>query len=113
MQDWLFRRRQQAGADLDPNAPLKLKKPFRPSRPSQIPRLRLRPRPFPAPERQRRGLPAPLRLPLLHAVLSFIFLAILPPRPLSIPTALGLAAAIIFYIIAAANYSGYHLDDRS
>jgi hypothetical protein len=44
-----------------------------------------------------RKTPAPLRLPILHAALSFILLSQLPTRPLSIPTALGLGLAIIVY----------------
>lgn len=41
--------------------------------------------------------PAPLRLPLVHAGLSFAILAALPQHPLAMPTALGLALAIVIY----------------
>jgi hypothetical protein len=51
-----------------------------------------------------------LRLPLFHALLSFICLALLPPRPLSIPVALGLAFAIVLYIQILAYRAGYRLD---
>jgi hypothetical protein len=107
---------------LDPNTPLELKWPFRPTRPSQIPRLRLLRRPLLLPPSDDSGsLPAPLRLPLLHALLSFIFLSLLPQHPLSIPTALGLAFACIFYIqflaftmlrfkgLKVQRYEGIHL----
>ncbi len=39
-----------------------------------------------------------LELAFLHACLSFTFLALLPQRPLSIPTALGLAFAAVYYL---------------
>ena len=83
---------------LDPNAPLELSQPFRPTRPTQIHRIRLIRRLPPLPPKDRRGLPASLRLPLFHALLSFIFLSLLPQHPLSIPTALGLAFVIIVYL---------------
>jgi hypothetical protein len=95
---------------LDPDAPLELERPLRPTRPSQIPRLRLLKRPpLPPPSDDLRRLPIPLRLPLFHALLSFIFLSLLPQRPLSIPTALGLAFACIFYIQFLALRAGFRL----
>jgi len=87
---------------------LEFKQPFTLTRPSQIPRLRLTPRPPPPQPPVDRS--APLRLPVLHALLSFLFLAFLPSRLLSIPVALGLAAAVVFYLLVAANLAGYHLD---
>ena len=44
-----------------------------------------------------RPTPAPLRLPLVHAGLSFAILAGLPRHPMAMPTALGLALAIVVY----------------
>ena len=44
-----------------------------------------------------RPTPAPLRLPLLHAGLSFVILAALPRHPMAMPTALGLALVIVVY----------------
>jgi hypothetical protein len=89
---------------------LKLYRSLRLRRPSQIPRLHLRPRPPPAPgpADYRRRMPLPLRLPLFHAMLSVVFLALLPSHPLSIPTALGLAFALSFYVQFLANWLGYH-----
>jgi hypothetical protein len=74
-------------------------------------RLRVAPRSQAAAEaeRRRKELPVPLRLPLLHALLSFIFLALLPGHPLSIPTAFGLAAAVVVYIHLLAWRLGYYL----
>jgi hypothetical protein len=88
---------------------LRLKLPFRPKRPTLVPRIRLIPPLLHPPLRpgKNRSLPIPLRLPLLHALLSFVFLALLPQHPLSIPTALGLAFAVAFYIHFAANQMGY------
>lgn len=62
------------------------------------------------PPPRRPAIPAMLRLPLFHALLSFICLALLPPRPLSIPVALGLAFAIVLYIQILAYRAGYRLD---
>jgi len=73
----------------------------------QVPRLRLVFRPDLPQHADRRTLPVALRLPALHALLSFVFLALLPQRPLSIPTALGLASAVIVYIQMLA-YGGGH-----
>ena len=42
-----------------------------------------------------RATPPPLQLPLLHAGLSFALLLALPRHPLAMPTALGLAMAIV------------------
>ena len=44
-----------------------------------------------------RPTPEPLRLPLLHAGLSFLILAALPRHPMAMPTALGLALALVVY----------------
>ena len=74
--------------------PLPLPGPGAPGRPAPIPRIRLVYRPAPPPEASL----TPVRLALLHALFSFAALAGLPRHPLSIPTALGLAAAVVFYI---------------
>ncbi len=42
-------------------------------------------------------LPRPVGLALLHAVLTFACLSLLPRHPLSIPTALGLAGSLVLY----------------
>lgn len=49
-----------------------------------------------------RPTPPPVRLPLFHAAVSFASLSVLPPHPLSIPTALaaGLAAVGIACLLA-------------
>jgi hypothetical protein len=74
----------------------------------QVPRLRLVYRPLlPQPLSDRRALPVALRLPALHALLSFVFLALLPQHPLSIPTALGLAFGVVVYIQVLAYGEGY------
>jgi hypothetical protein len=73
----------------------------------QVPRLRLVFRPDLPQHADRRTLPVALRLPALHALLSFVFLALLPQRLLSIPTALGLASAVIVYIQMLAYRQGY------
>lgn len=54
--------------------------------------------------------PLPLRLPLIHAVLSFLCLSLLPARPLSIPTALGIATVLIVYLQILAYRTGYRLN---
>lgn len=86
----------------DLHAPLEVKGSFAPpKRPAQYgPPLMLIPKPppsEPAPD-YRRVLPQALRLPLLHAALSFAILYLLPSHPLSMPTAIGLAAALIIYV---------------
>jgi hypothetical protein len=97
---------------LDPDADqpivLELRRPVQIRFPSQMPRLRLFLRRLTAnPPLEAQAHPAALRLPLFYALLSFTFLALLPPRPLSIPTALGLAAAVVFYIQFFARWIGY------
>lgn len=112
----LLKQRQQAEQEPPPFEPspqfpplLHLKLPFRPKRPTQVPRIRLIPPQLRPPQQplRYRPLPIPLRLPLLHALLSFTFLALLPQRPISIPTALGLAFATGFYLHFAAYQMGY------
>ena len=60
----------------------------------------------------RRWIPPLLRLPLFHALLSVLILACLPHHPLSIPTALGLAFAVTFYVQVLAYRAGFSLDWR-
>jgi hypothetical protein len=75
---------------------------------------------FLVPRRQARGepgrgrweIPPLLRLPIFHGLLTFFCLAFLPPRPLSIPIALGLSSVIVFYILVLANCQGFHLQSH-
>lgn len=93
---------------------LPLKEPVPNELVSPVPRYRLRRRRPPLISRG--ALPVPLRLPLLHALLSFIFIALLPQHPLSIPTALGAAFLVVFYILFFALRAGLQFetdeDDR-
>jgi hypothetical protein len=57
-----------------------------------------------------RPTPLPVRLPLFHALVSFGCLSLLPASPLAIPTAFGLATALVFYIQILAYHTGYHLE---
>ena len=52
--------------------------------------------------------PHQARLPLLHAVLTFTFLALLPVHPMAMPTALGVSSLAMVYIHLLANGCGYH-----
>lgn len=54
-----------------------------------------------------RPTPAPLRLPLVHAGLSFAILAALPHHPLAMPTAVGLALVIVIYTEMLAKRIGF------
>ena len=72
--------------------------------PPDLPRLRRK--------TPRRWIPPLLRLPLFHALLSVLILACLPHHPLSIPTALGLAFAVTFYVQVLAYRAGFSLDRR-
>jgi hypothetical protein len=89
-----------------PHSPnrLPLKQPAPLKRPPLVPSYRLRKHPPPVGA----ALRTPLRLPLLHALLSFIFIALLPQHPLSIPTALGAAFLVVFYLQFFAFRAGYH-----
>lgn len=86
----------------DPYAPLPVSGFFAPpQKPAPTgPPIILVPKAPPAdpPPDYRRVLPEPLRLPVLHAALSFAILALLPSHPLAMPTAIGLAAAVIIYV---------------
>lgn len=50
-----------------------------------------------------------LRLPILQALLTFLFLGLLPRHPLSIPLALGLSAVVLVYVQIIAYAMGYRL----
>lgn len=56
-----------------------------------------------------RPTPLPIRLPLFHAAVTFTCLALLPQRPLSMPTALGIACVLVIYIQILAYRAGYRL----
>lgn len=88
---------------------LPLKQPNFNRPPLLVPRYRLLRRPSWI---SREALPVPLRLPLLHALLSFIFIALLPQHPVSIPTALGAAFLIVFYLLFFALRAGYRFQSE-
>jgi hypothetical protein len=103
----LWLRRQQGGLITLERPRLTFRRPFRfPADPPPIRPVRLF---HPLDRRVPRQMPVPWRLPLLHALLTFTLLSLLPQRPLSIPVALGGAAAAVFYIHVLANCTGHRL----